>query len=81
MLNNDVYKYTLRKCNTYCFSTATMVVRTHLSDALYVPCQVCIVLKLSLSLSLSLYIYIYIYIYIYVYKFILNVLNFPLYRV
>jgi len=25
------YKYTLRMCNTYCFSTATMVARTRLN--------------------------------------------------
>ena len=30
------YKHKLRICNTYCFSTATMVMRTHLSVTLYV---------------------------------------------
>jgi hypothetical protein len=31
-------KYTLRVCNTYCFSTATMVTRTRLNITLYVHC-------------------------------------------
>jgi hypothetical protein len=30
--------HTLRICNTYCFSTATMVTRTHLRFTLYVHC-------------------------------------------
>jgi len=30
--------HTVTICNTYCFSTATMVAQTHLSDTLYVHC-------------------------------------------
>jgi hypothetical protein len=29
LLDTQGYKHTLRICNTYCFSTATMVARTH----------------------------------------------------
>jgi hypothetical protein len=36
MLCTYVYKHTLRKCNTYCFSTATMVAGTPLTVTLYV---------------------------------------------
>jgi hypothetical protein len=36
-----LYKYTLRICNTYRFSTVTMVARTHLKFALYVYCLSC----------------------------------------
>jgi len=35
MLNNLGYRHTLRMCNTYCFSTATMVTLTRLSVTLY----------------------------------------------
>ena len=37
----DIYgcKYTLRICNTNCFSTATMVERTRLNVTLYVHCM------------------------------------------
>jgi hypothetical protein len=38
MLDTHVYRHTFRKRNTYCFSTATMVTRTHLSVTLYVHC-------------------------------------------
>jgi len=31
-------KHTLRLCNTHCFSTATVVARTHLTVTLYVHC-------------------------------------------
>ena len=36
LLNNRGYKHALRICNTYCFSTPTMVTRTHLNVTLYV---------------------------------------------
>ena len=36
------YTYTLRICNTYCFSTVTMVARTPLNDTLYVHCLSCL---------------------------------------
>jgi hypothetical protein len=36
MLDTEGYKHTLRICNTYCFPTATMVVRTRPSVTLYV---------------------------------------------
>jgi len=35
------YKHTLRICNTYRFSTATIVARTRLSVILYVYCLSC----------------------------------------
>jgi hypothetical protein len=35
MLNTGGYKHTLTICNTYCFSTATMVPRSRLSVTLY----------------------------------------------
>ena len=49
-------RHTLRMCNTYCFSTATMVTRTRLNVTLYLH---------------RLYLYIYIYIYIYCWPWIL----------
>ena len=39
MLNNYSYRHTLRICNTYCFSTLTLVTRTHLNFALYINCS------------------------------------------
>jgi hypothetical protein len=36
MQNNEDYKRTLRICNIYCFSTATMVTRTRLNVTLHV---------------------------------------------
>ena len=38
MLDTQGYKHTLRTCNTYCFSTATMVARKRLDVTLYVNC-------------------------------------------
>ena len=38
MLDNYGYKHTLRICDTYCFSTATMVARAYLIVTLYVHC-------------------------------------------
>jgi len=35
MLDTLFYKYPLRICNNYCFSTATMVTRTRLNVTLY----------------------------------------------
>jgi hypothetical protein len=35
------YKHTLRICNTYCFSTATMVAQMRLNVILYVHCLSC----------------------------------------
>ena len=40
MLETDGYKRTLRTCNIYCFSTATMVARTTLIVALYKVVQI-----------------------------------------
>jgi hypothetical protein len=69
-LDAQVYKHTLRICNTHCFSTATMVARTRLVATLYVHCLSCFVsrtfckpaetfsindLKIQLSKSLSPY--------------------------
>jgi hypothetical protein len=36
MQENKCYKYTLRICNIYCFSTAIIVSRTRLNIALYI---------------------------------------------
>ena len=41
MPNNYGYKHTLRICNTYCFSTATMVARPRLNVKLYAHCLAC----------------------------------------
>jgi hypothetical protein len=40
--DNYGYRHTLRICNTYCFSTATMVTRTGLNVTLYVHCLSCL---------------------------------------
>ena len=42
MLNTQVYKHTLRICNTYSFSTAVTVTRTRLNVTLYVHCLSCL---------------------------------------
>jgi len=34
-------QHNIKKCNTYCFSTATMVARTRLIVTLYVHCLCC----------------------------------------
>jgi len=39
-----VYKHTLRICNTYCFSTATLLTQMHLSVTLQVHCLSCFVI-------------------------------------
>jgi len=41
MLDTKGYKHTLKICNTYCFSTATMVERKRLSVMLYVHWMSC----------------------------------------
>ena len=41
MLDNKGYRHTLRICNTYCFSMATMALGTLLNIALYVNCLSC----------------------------------------
>jgi len=38
MLIPKGYKHTHRICNTYCFSTATLVTRTRLHVMLYIHC-------------------------------------------
>jgi len=38
VLDSKVYKHTLRICNTYCFSTATVLAQTRLSVTLFVHC-------------------------------------------
>ena len=43
MLDTQGYKHTLRLCNAHCFSTATMVRRTHLNITLYVLCMCCLI--------------------------------------
>ena len=42
MLDNLDYKHTLTMCNTYCFSTTTMVTLTRLNNALYAYWRSCI---------------------------------------
>ena len=41
VLDNLVYKYTLRICNNYLFYTATMVARMCLNFTVYVYCLYC----------------------------------------
>jgi len=41
MLDTEVYECTLKIINTYCFSTATMVARTHLNVTLHLHCLLC----------------------------------------
>jgi len=43
MLDTLGYTYTLRICSSYCFSTATMVIRTRLNVMLYVTLPVLLV--------------------------------------
>jgi len=38
MLDTNGYKHTLRLCNTYCFSSTTVVARTCHNVTLYVHC-------------------------------------------
>jgi len=45
MLDIQGFKHTLRICRTYCFSTSTMVARTHLNITLYIHCLSCLLLK------------------------------------
>jgi hypothetical protein len=45
MLDTYSYKHTLTICNTYCFSTATMVAQTSLNVTLHVPCLYCIYIQ------------------------------------
>jgi hypothetical protein len=49
MLHTEGYKYTLRICNTHCFSTATLVARTRLNVTLYVHCLSCLFLCFRVS--------------------------------
>ena len=44
MLGNWVCKHTLRICNSYCVSTATMVGRTRRNVTLYLHCLYCLIL-------------------------------------
>ena len=43
MLDKSGYRHTLGICNIYCFSTATMVARTHLIFELQVLCVSCVI--------------------------------------
>jgi len=54
MLNNYGYKHTLTICNTYSFSTAKMVSRTHLHITLYVHCLSCLVCLCSPFIAILL---------------------------
>ena len=44
MLDTYGYKHTLTICNTYCFSTTTVVARKRLNVTLYVHCVSCFIL-------------------------------------
>ena len=44
---------TLRVCNTYCFSTATIVARTHLNVTLYVHCMYCLILQMCTNMNIA----------------------------
>ena len=46
MLDSYGYRHTLRMCDTYCFSTATMVTRTRLNVILQVHCLSYLMLNL-----------------------------------
>jgi hypothetical protein len=43
-LGTSGYEYRVRICNTYCFSNATVVARTHLSVKLYFYCLLCVII-------------------------------------
>jgi len=48
--------HTLRLCNTHCFSTTTVLARTHLNDTLYVHCLSCFIFPcLFVCLNFSLF--------------------------
>ena len=47
MLDTSGYRQTLTICNTYCFSTATTVIQTHLNVMSYGECPSCITLTIS----------------------------------
>jgi hypothetical protein len=53
MLDNWGYRHTIRVCNTCCFSTATVVVRTRLNVTLYVRCLPCLLLSKQYFLLVS----------------------------
>jgi hypothetical protein len=52
MLDTKGYKHALRICNTYCFSTATMVTGTRLNVMLHVHCLPC---RIDVLLHISIY--------------------------
>jgi len=51
MMDSWDFRHTLRICNTYCFSNATMVTRTRLNATLYIFCLSCYSTYKDLSLS------------------------------
>jgi hypothetical protein len=53
MLATEGYKHTLRQCNTYYFSTATMVAQTGVSVTLHELCLSCCLLSLSTGTQLA----------------------------
>jgi len=54
MLATSDYKHTLRICNNYCFSNATMVARTRLSVTLRVHCRHCSFFTKATNFALTL---------------------------
>ena len=52
MLDNKGYRHTLRihVCNTFCFSTATVIAQMHLRVTLHVHCLACYMFKWSIWL-------------------------------
>ena len=53
MLDTQGHKYTLRICNTYCFSTTTLVAQTCLNVMLYIHCLSCFSQYLASTLSFA----------------------------
>ena len=51
MLDTQSHKYTLKICNTYCFSTTTLVAQTRLNVMLYTHCLSCFSQCLASTLS------------------------------
>jgi len=49
MLDNLVYKYAPRICNTYCFFTAERIAQPRLGVTLYIQCLSCYILHVEAS--------------------------------
>ena len=49
VLGTQSYKHTLRICNTYCFSAATVVTRTRFIVTLYLHFLPCLIIRCDLN--------------------------------